>query len=303
MCFMLLNEVNIDSFNFRGLEKSHIFFECVREEECTYGKWILQSVLEPKMILETQDEFPIGTNEWELGADDALCHQLKGYKQILTLSQCYPDKFTCSSGHCIPLEDRCNVDYDCIDFSDEKNCQAIQMNDDYIKELLPVSKNQEPCIVHINVTISSFPEISTKQVKFTSDFFLNLRWNDLRLSFWDLDHDFVRNIISKQDLHNIWHPTLMFTNSLGSQNPIDDKAGIILRNKDPIEEDILLTPEGRKDWIYIVGSNLYKHFWHFLTAHVFPGDQNSIYTSQRYLQEFVCHFDLTYYPFDNQVSI
>ena len=50
-------------------------------------------------------------------------------------------------------------------------------------------------------------------------------------------------------MQNIWHPKLIFTNSLGSQNPIDDKDGIIIRNKDPIEEDILLTPEGRKYYI------------------------------------------------------
>ena len=201
------------------------------------------------MISEFEDEFPIGTNEWKLKKDDAICNQEKGTKLRLTLSQCYPDKFTCRSGHCIPLEDRCNVDYDCKDSSDERDCQTLQLNDDYIKELLPVSKNQEPCIVYINVTISSFPEISTKHVKFTSDFYLNLRWNDLRLTYWDLDHDIVRNTIPKKDLQSIWYPKLIFTNSLGSQNPIDDKDGIIIRNKDPIEEDILLTPEGRKYYI------------------------------------------------------
>ena len=241
------------------MEKSHIFFECVQKEECTYGKWILQSVLEPEMMLELEDEFPIGTHEWKLKKDDALCDQEKGYKRRLTLSQCYPDKFTCNSGHCIPLEDRCNVDYDCKDLSDERNCQAIQLNDDYIEELLPVSKNQEPCIVNINITISSFPEISTKHVKFTSDFYLNLRWNDLRLSYWDLDHDIVRNTIPKKDLYNIWHPTLIFTNSLGPQNPIDDQDGIIIRNKDPMEEDILLTPEGRNYWIGFEDFTFYNY--------------------------------------------
>ena len=40
------------------------------------------------MILETQDEFPIGTHEWKLKKDDALCDQEKGYKRRLTFSQC-----------------------------------------------------------------------------------------------------------------------------------------------------------------------------------------------------------------------
>ena len=38
-----------------------------------------------------------------------------------------------------------------------------------------------------------------------------------------------------------------------------------------------------------------------ILAYIYPGKENSIYISQRYVQEFSCHFRLEYYPFDTQV--
>ena len=38
-----------------------------------------------------------------------------------------------------------------------------------------------------------------------------------------------------------------------------------------------------------------------LKAEIYPGRENSIHITQRYLQEFSCHFMLEYYPFDTQV--
>ena len=221
-----------------------MFFECAQKYRCNNGKWKLQSVLQPNRILEFDGKLPIGANQWESKENNALCGQDKGYTRRLTFSQCYPDMFTCDTGHCRPLTDRCDIDFDCKDNTDENDCQKVKINDDYIKGNIPVSKTREPCVVYINITINSFPEISTKHVKFSADFYLNLRWNDLRLNFWDLDHNLVKNIIPEQDLYNIWHPTLIFTNSLGSQNPIGSMIGTVIRNRGPIEEDISFSPEG-----------------------------------------------------------
>ena len=240
----LLKEHN-SFFNFRGMGKSHIFFKCIREYECTFGSWILQSVLEPDTTLEFKGRYPIGTNDWELQKDKALCNKLGGQKAELTFTQCYPDKFTCGSGHCIPLENRCNIDYNCKDHTDEDNCQGAHLKDNYIKELLPVSDTQEPCTIYINISIQSFPEISTKHVRFSANFYLNLRWHDLRISLWDLDHNFVKNTLTQNDLDEIWTPALVFTNALGAQNPIGPMMGTLIRENDPLKEDISSATEGK----------------------------------------------------------
>ena len=227
------------------MEKSHIFFECKEDYKCSSGKWVLQSILQPKMTLEFEGKTPIGSHYWESKSAGAFCNMKSGHKSKLTFSQCYPDKFTCYSGHCIPLDYRCNFELNCKDQTDEKSCQKTQIKEDYVKEMLPLSETREPCVVYINISINSYPEISTKNVKFTADFYLNLRWKDLRLTFYDLDHDFVRNRMSQRDLEQVWQPKLMFKNALGPQNPVGLITGTLIRENEPLIEDISFAKESK----------------------------------------------------------
>ena len=81
--------------------KSHIYFNL------TSAKWIMASLLKPGVWLETKDTFfhnmPIGTHDWVVGSQHGLCQVPIGNTVKLTFSNCYPNKYTCDSGHCIPL--------------------------------------------------------------------------------------------------------------------------------------------------------------------------------------------------------
>ena len=197
--------------------------------------------------LEFIGEIPMGSKNWRLKKDNTYCNKQKGHMAKLTFSQCYPDKFTCSSGQCVALEDRCNIDYDCEDETDEHDCMntQIQIIDDYMKEMVPVSKTREPCIAYINISINTFPEINTKMVRITADFKINLRWRDLRLKFLNLDHSYVKNRMTEKDMETIWKPKLAFTNSLGSENPIGPMIGMLIREDNPLKEDLSLATEGK----------------------------------------------------------
>ncbi len=46
----------------------------------------------------------------------------------------------------------------------------------YAKELIPRDETGDPVVVRMNVSILAFPEIDTVNLKFTTDFFLNLKW-------------------------------------------------------------------------------------------------------------------------------
>ena len=59
----------------------------------------------------------------------------------MTLSVCYPNKYTCDSGECIPLRDRCNTEIDCTDKSDEYFCSYLEFGDNYAKEVISFSTN------------------------------------------------------------------------------------------------------------------------------------------------------------------
>ena len=47
--------------------------------------------------------YPLGSRVWILGSELSMCGDDKDKEVTLTLSKCYPDKYTCNSGHCIPL--------------------------------------------------------------------------------------------------------------------------------------------------------------------------------------------------------
>ena len=214
---------------------------------CHSGTWILQSLLDLNKTLEFIGEIPIGSKKWMRKKDNTYCNKQKGCKAKLTFSQCYPHKFTCSSGHCVALKDRCNINYQCKDKTDEHDCinTKIQIMDDYIKEMVPVSETGEPCIAYINISINTIPDINTKMVRITADFTINLKWHDLRLKFLNLDHSYVKNRMTEKDMETIWKPKLAFTNSLHSENPIGPMIGMLIREDNPLKEDLSLATEGK----------------------------------------------------------
>ena len=51
------------------------------------SKWVLSFLRRPWFVME----------------DDGLCGLTNGSVVNLTFSMCYPDKYTCNTGECIPL--------------------------------------------------------------------------------------------------------------------------------------------------------------------------------------------------------
>ena len=252
------------------------------------------------MLELTNSNLPFGRQKWNPVFGKTICSQENGNPILLTFSQCYPGKFSCDSGHCIPLEERCNIELNCEDKKDEHNCAGIKIGNDYARGKMPVSVPAKPTIIYINVSILAFPSISTKNVKFSADFYLNLRWHDIRLDMWDLNEDFSKNSLSKEQLDALWKPKLGFVNTITKLYSIQPLHGTLIRESDPLSEDITFSTEGNNNLsicIHIFYISFYSE------AYIYPGKENSIYVTQRYIQEFLCQFKLEYYPFDTQVCI
>ena len=86
-------------FHFRGLSQSHIYFNA------TLNKWVIRSIRDTEKYLVSNDldpnDLPLGTHLWQLGTENSLCGKKAGHVMKLTFSTCYPNKYTCDSGHCI----------------------------------------------------------------------------------------------------------------------------------------------------------------------------------------------------------
>ena len=70
--------------------------------------------------------------------------------------------------------------------------------------------------------------------------------NDIRIDFRDLNNVTSLNVLDSADKGKIWYPKLGFTNALGPfQTEMDElTAGVLIREGDPLLEDVTLAIEG-----------------------------------------------------------
>ncbi len=135
---------------------------------------------------------------------------------------------------------------DCADKSDENTCDYLKFGKIYAEELQPRDQVGSPLIVYMNVSILALPAIDTMNLKFTADFYLNMRWYDLRIDLRDLNENSALNPLNENDLKSLWTPQLSFLNALGPvQTEVDYLvSGKLIRETDSLPEDYSTAMEG-----------------------------------------------------------
>ena len=117
------------------MQQSHIYYNA------TSKKWTLRSLANPDKFIETvsdlPNKIPVGSYKWQTGSANSLCYKKAGYVSEMTFSICFPNKYTCNSGHCIELHKKCNTAIDCKDKSDEHYCNFLRFGGNYEKGQLP----------------------------------------------------------------------------------------------------------------------------------------------------------------------
>ena len=236
--------------------------------------------------LESEQEFPVGENVWEILSENVCDEKPKGSLLRLMLSKCDENEYSCSDGSCIPILQKCNFVPDCWDGKDEDLCPILRFKnaEGYKSDLPDITFNEDLSIkkqpVHISMIIQHIESVQEVKMRFTASFILRAEWIDSRLTWNDLNTDKYLNLPSSSKKDLFWVPKIIFGNSENSvEIPTDSKAKILIAMK---------------------GNLTMSDQFNLQETAFYSGADNPVIYSREFDLDFKCFFILTYFPFDSQ---
>ena len=172
---------------------------------------------------------------------------------------------------------KCNGKFDCLDLSDEDDCNFVVLPKGIYKKSLPPLVDGNSVQLHFSIFLMNINKIELPST-FDAKIQLVIKWTDYRLTYKDLNEDI--NIISEDTKNELWLPPAMFSNTLYNEMIANDYKTTI---------DIIQK-----------GKSEHSHQGDLHEAVFFKGSENQIRYSRVYRMLFQCDFDLLHYPFDEQ---
>ena len=236
---------------------------------------------ENDVILIDSNRLPFGKQTWLVRK--YLCNQGEDATMQLLLSNCDEDQFTCNDGTCIPLQARCDKNQDCTDLSDEKECKIVALDiERYLKDDTPPPiKPSKRLEVILSVDIQNILDIQEVQKILSLKLNLEESWKDARLQYYNLKEDEELNTLMFSEKQQIWVPRILFSNTREDFTSKNDKQAFakVIRSKN----GSLLSLEKNEDILE------------------YKGAENEVKINRIYEVDFICDYNMRFYPFDIQV--
>ena len=291
----LCSESNLDSFylltqgeqgraSFRGLRGTQI--------SLVGDKWEARTTegTKSRKILAPKSSHLLGRYEWLVENDAHTCNT--NHTTFLKMTTCLDQEFTCWTGDCISLEQRCDQVSDCDDQSDEKDCEIVVLPDSYQKSVPPLTrlktkgdKHFSPVEVRVNLTVMDVVAIRETENEIQIKLRTNITWTEVRATYKNLKDQALLNTLPEEIREKIWIPSILYTNlndHLFFSNIKDNlKHSSLTINKEG---------KGRLNKLSEVDETL-----------VFDGRENPLTMSLHDTKTLRCMFQLQWFPFDIQV--
>ena len=181
-------------------------------------KWILKDANSKASAISGAPEvsYALGKHTWLVHNDQC---QNGSYKAELKLTGCAEEEFTCNDGQCVSMRQRCDQVPNCKDFSDERGCQLVLLNEGYNQKVPPfkmesyIGNRMSP--VRVNVSLKLLNVMRIDEVENTIDlkFHILLEWFDHRLTYNNLKHRRYLNALNETDVEMIWLPLVIYENT------------------------------------------------------------------------------------------
>ena len=238
----------------------------------------------------SKTSYVLGKHNWTIENDNYECNLGKPYSKQLKLTFCREGQFTCNSGQCVRMQDRCNQLADCRDESDEENCQLLVLRKGYNRKIPPIVPNLDnpntlaPVPVRVSITLLKIVGIGEVQHSIELQFQIEMEWFESRATYNNLNENSAMNVLTSQSIETMWLPLITYANT-------DQKATTRLAMMNEWSTHVMVRREGN---LTRGGMELVDE------VEAFRGDQNSLVMKQVYTKTFRCQYDFQLYPFDTQ---
>ena len=143
----------------------------------------------------------------------------------MSFSACTETEFTCDDGMCVDMSERCNGRVNCLDKSDEIECNIIVAESSYNKEMNPPPmEDEDKAKIVTTVQLKEILGINEIEQTFHVSYEFTSQWKDLRLTYHNLKKNSNLNVLSRDEQSSIWSPTLILVNTQATETIIQDKA-------------------------------------------------------------------------------
>ena len=247
--------------------------------------WVAQDPAYPHFMATVkvpEESLPLGPHIWTFYNDSKSCSLSPVYSREVTLSSCHNGEFTCRDGGCVATEERCDRKQDCLDGSDEAGCKIVNFPVGYNKFLTPSPPSGGNLNVDISVTINEILKIDEVEGEFIVQVSTKREWFDRQLTYQNLKNDQYLDELSNEEKTFIWWPYLIF------QNIANDEKW------KTVGESLI------DKWIVERNGTYYRDPLQTNNIPLYSGSENKILVTKTHYSEFICVFDLTWYPFDTQ---
>ena len=241
--------------------------------------------------ISSKGSYVLGMHNWTIVNDTYECNNGKSYSVQLKLTSCSDGQFTCNSGQCVNMEDRCDQFSDCRDESDEKDCDLLTLREGYNKKIPPhntrtFGNKSIPLLLPVKVSIDLLKIVGIDEGEHSIDlqFQIEMEWLENRATYKNLKENSGMNVLSEDGINSLWLPLITYTNT-------DQKDTTRLGMQNEWSTSVKVRREGN---LTRGGLELVDE------VELFQGDQNPIVMTQVYTKTFQCQYDFQLYPFDTQ---
>jgi hypothetical protein len=171
---------------------------------------------------------------------------------------------------------RCDQNTDCKDISDEKGCKIVVVDpNNYMKDKPP-----KQALVKLRVNLLKILEIDEVAMMYRTQFTVNQEWLDPRIIFHNLHVNQSLNALVEEEKKLIWTPSLIFDNTDGkTRTSTDSESTISVKREASFTQNTIRSVD-----------NIY----------IFQGLDNPLDMNRVYEMDWICDYEMNWFPFDTQ---